>query len=288
MEQTIPKSMAGFFFLTLVIQMTATHYISFDPQSPREVANDYDDRPKNVDDSYTNSLTDNIETHHHKALKAKRKPVRITGGPLLLAKGQSGELTCTAYGSPFPQIHWLRGDDLQSQIEKLKYVNLVYHEPSKEKVDFGIVKSKFIVDCASEADKGVIHCVSIINEKVQVASTYIDIDTSSIDLSERCNLIRAPVITNFISSMLVSQDSTVVIPCTVQGEPKPDIVWQTYNGTTITPTTDPRYELLSSGDLLISSLKWVDMDGYVCIAKSKFGEDRQSTFLYPVQNGRST
>ncbi|XP_044578472.1 zwei Ig domain protein zig-4 [Cotesia glomerata] len=286
MEQTIQKSTLGFIFLTLVIQMTKSHYINYEPQSPIEVAADYDDRPKHLDDSYTNSLSDNIETHHHKTSKVKRKPVRITGGPLLLTKGQSGELTCIAYGSPIPQIRWVRGD-LESQMKNLKYENLVYNEQSIEKFGFGIVKSKYIVDCASEVDMGVVHCVSVVNDKVQVASTYIDIDVSTTELSDRCNMITAPVITDFVGSMLVSQDSTVVLPCLAQGEPKPKIIWQSFNGT-ITHKMNPRYEILSNGDLLISSLKWEDMGGYICIARSKLGEDRQSTFIYPVQNSRLT
>jgi hypothetical protein len=78
--------------------------------------------------------------------------------------------------------------------------------------------------------------------------------------------------------------STVVLPCEASGNPRPRVYWLDGEGNQL---SDPRFTLQPNGDLVISNIRWQDMDGYKCLAKSPLGETEAVTFLYPAAKVRN-
>lgn len=75
--------------------------------------------------------------------------------------------------------------------------------------------------------------------------------------------------------------SNLMLPCKAVGRPHPEIYWLDNNDRVISGQ-DPRFKVLSSGELLITNLSWPDMGGYTCVARNAISKDAVSTFVYPV------
>lgn len=75
--------------------------------------------------------------------------------------------------------------------------------------------------------------------------------------------------------------SEVRLFCRTQGFPRPSIAWfHEHESQPI--VSSGRTSVTESGDLIIRGLSWEDMGQYQCVAKNEDGEDRSTTFLYPV------
>lgn len=93
-----------------------------------------------------------------------------------------------------------------------------------------------------------------------------------------------PVITRHRPLYFSEMGSSVLLPCQASGNPRPRVYW--LDGENL-PLMDPRFQQQPNGDLLISNLRWQDMDGYKCVAKSPEGEAEAVTFLYPAAKVRN-
>ena len=78
--------------------------------------------------------------------------------------------------------------------------------------------------------------------------------------------------------------STVELPCEASGSPRPHVRWLDGEGNEL---DDPRFSVQPDGSLLISNIRWQDMDGYRCQAQSSQGEAEVVTFLYPAAKVRN-
>ncbi|KAF7988157.1 hypothetical protein HCN44_007651 [Aphidius gifuensis] len=283
MQDYLVKTLLGFFVMTITTSIVTSNSLDF----LRALAQEADEEQAVFDAvEQTNSISDfNIKYPPTNKKNKDWVKVKLSGSTHshVLSKGQNYELKCMADGGPAPQIYWIRGGDIERQIDDLKRPNSVYDDFTSSEIGPAKIESKYIIDCASKNDEGPIYCVAISGDKVEWDSTIILVnDNSTRNLP--CGTRRLPVITNHASTVLALQGTSVVLPCVAVGKPKPFILWETAEGNRITNYIfNPRYKVLPTGDLLIDSLEWNDMNGYTCIARSNLGEDRASTFIYPVQ-----
>ncbi|XP_015122574.1 neural/ectodermal development factor IMP-L2 [Diachasma alloeum] len=289
MQRSLLGFLVGFSTITILLQVVAGSSLGFLRALAQEEAEDEQQQQLAFDDvEQTNMISDYPikYTPTHKQSKEWVK-VELSGSlhSRVLSKGQYYELTCKGEGGPAPQIYWIRGGNIQRQLDELKKTSLAY-DPSVF-VNAGAAKkeSKYVIDCASKQDEGPIHCVAIAGDKVKWESTNILVpDNVNSTRSGSCGSFRPPVITHHAATVVAFQDTSVILPCIATGKPRPYITWETSDGSLITNHLfNPRYKVLSTGNLLINALEWDDMNEYTCIARSNLGEDRVSTFIYPAQ-----
>ncbi len=76
----------------------------------------------------------------------------------------------------------------------------------------------------------------------------------------------------------VSQGEDATLPCASSGFPPPHISW-IHDGRTVIRNGE-RYEIQSSGTLVIKAVDVTDAGNYACTAKNKAGRDSQETMLH--------
>lgn len=76
---------------------------------------------------------------------------------------------------------------------------------------------------------------------------------------------------------------TVEIPCTVVGDPEPDIVWM-HNTNEISEDYSPKMQILDSGNLQIRSIDRNDVGIYECIARNDIGEAKSQPIRMVVNS----
>ncbi|XP_063978637.1 neural/ectodermal development factor IMP-L2 isoform X2 [Diachasmimorpha longicaudata] len=239
----------------------------------------------------TNMISDYVVKYTPTAKKSKDWVKIDLSGSLrshILSKGQYYELTCKGEGRPVPQMYWIRGGNILRQLDELKKISLTYDSSLFVNAAAAKQESKYVIDCASKQDEGPIHCVAVAGDKIKWESTNIVIsDNVNSNRSRSCGSSRPPVITHHAATVIGFQDSSIILPCVATGKPPPYVTWETSEGSLITNHLyNPRYKVLSTGNLLISALEWDDMNEYTCIAKSNLGEDRITTFVYPAQRDK--
>ena len=82
-------------------------------------------------------------------------------------------------------------------------------------------------------------------------------------------------------SRLELMGSDVRLFCRSQGYPKPNISWLSPDGSVL--VSGDKTSILEDGDLIIRDLRWEDMGGYQCLASNQDGDDKTTTFVYPMQ-----
>lgn len=60
------------------------------------------------------------------------------------------------------------------------------------------------------------------------------------------------------------------------------VAWTLPDDKLVSSDMKDKYEILSTGDLLIKDLKWSDMGSYVCTVSDDQSSDSISTFVYPA------
>ncbi|XP_011313218.1 neural/ectodermal development factor IMP-L2 [Fopius arisanus] len=287
MHQSLVGFLVGLSTVTIILQVVAGSSLGFlralaAEDSEEEQQLTFDD----VEQTNMISDYDNKNTLTSKKTKEWVK-VELSGSSHshILSKGQYYELTCKGEGGPAPQIFWIRGGNIQRQLDELKKTSLTY-DPSMF-FNSGAAKkeSKYVIDCASKQDEGPIHCVAIAGDKFKWESTVILVsDNVNSTRSRSCGSNRPPVITHHTATVVALQGTSLILPCVATGKPRPYITWETSDGNVIANHLfNPRFKVLGTGDLLIDALEWEDMNEYTCVAKSHLGEDRVSTFVYPAQ-----
>ncbi|XP_031788412.1 neural/ectodermal development factor IMP-L2 isoform X2 [Nasonia vitripennis] len=201
--------------------------------------------------------------------------------------GHRLELKCEVDGSPPPKVYWIKGENPERQVEQLERESvgeLSYTAISRE-------LSKLVIDCVTPQDQGLVHCVGLSGDKMVISQpTVLNVQGGNVSLSSRPECQKGgasapPVITRHRPIYFSEMGSTVELPCEASGKPRPHVYWLDGEGN---PLMDPRFAVQPDGNLLISNIRWQDMDGYKCIAKSPLGETEAVTFLYPAAKNIST
>ncbi|XP_046614410.1 neural/ectodermal development factor IMP-L2 [Neodiprion virginianus] len=197
------------------------------------------------------------------------------------------ELECEAIGSPAPQIYWLRGTEPLRQLDEV-VGNSVADINTTPSIWGGIARtrSRLVIDCASPRDQGIIHCAAVAGSRIVLSKpTMLIIDELSKGNGSSCGAETKPRVTLYSPVMLAAIGSTVTLPCRANGRPRPPrTLWLDNDDRPITSSSNPRFKVLGTGELVIFPLNWDDMGGYTCIAQSDRDEDAASTFLYPTLN----
>ncbi|XP_012270600.1 neural/ectodermal development factor IMP-L2 [Orussus abietinus] len=208
------------------------------------------------------------------------------GGPTVFTAPERFRFVteCQASGSPSPQIYWLRGEDPQKQLNELIGNSVADVKSSPGTI--AKVSSKLVIDCVSPSDVGNIYCASVSGSKTAISSPLVFrvIENTTGRNHSGCGAESQPTVTMFAPTMLAFIGSRVVLPCRASGRPRPHTYWLDINGKLVNPSENPRFKALSSGELVIDPLRWEDMGGYSCVARSGRLEDSVTTFLYPVLN----
>ncbi|XP_015592195.1 neural/ectodermal development factor IMP-L2 [Cephus cinctus] len=196
------------------------------------------------------------------------------------------ELECEAIGSPAPQIYWLHGGEPLRQLEELVGNSVADMEGSSN--TWGGVartRSKLVIECASPRDRGLIHCAAMSGSRTALSNpTMLLVNELEKGNGSSCGAESRPRITLHSPIMMAPIGSTVVLPCRASGRPRPRTFWLDNNERAIVSSTNPRYKVLGSGELVIYPLEWNDMGGFTCVARTDREEDASTTFLYPILN----
>ncbi|XP_065067753.1 hemicentin-1-like isoform X2 [Rhopilema esculentum] len=158
----------------------------------------------------------------------------LTGSPVTLK--------CSAKGKPEPSINWHKNG------EPIK--------PNKRIVTSE--RSLFILESKVE-DTGSYSCVAQNSEGLDFASTHILIGTKPTIKEERVRRVE------------VKRNTNVTLECTAIGIPKPYVYWIDSNGKEIEKNSG--VVRLSSGKLLITSMKKKYTGKYLCKAENQFGSE---------------
>ncbi|XP_012269230.1 neural/ectodermal development factor IMP-L2 [Athalia rosae] len=197
------------------------------------------------------------------------------------------ELECEAIGSPMPQIHWLRGAEPLRQLDELMGNSIADINTTPNSWG-GVAKtrSRLVIDCASTRDQGIITCAAVAGSRTVVSKpTMLIINELSKANGSSCLAETKPRVTLHSPTMVAPIGSTIALPCRASGRPRaPRTLWLDNSNQPITSTSNPRYKVLGSGELVIFPLLWSDMGELTCIAQSDRGEDIAITFLYPLSN----
>lgn len=196
------------------------------------------------------------------ALEAGRKPViRGSTGGLKIVFGQSLFLSCSAEGLPHPSISWTLPNGVT--LDKPQSVARVTV----------FINGTLLLRHAATYDKGTYTCRAS-NPYGTTTASYSVVVT-----------VHPPQISSTLSSITrVFRGTSVTLPCSASGVPKPEISWTLPGRTTILP--NDRYmvhngvHVTQDGSLVLQNPGLTNSGIYKCNAKSALGTDFTSTYLH--------
>ncbi|XP_053620735.1 neural/ectodermal development factor IMP-L2-like isoform X2 [Plodia interpunctella] len=198
------------------------------------------------------------------------------------APGTSVELTCEAYGSPAPSIHWYKNDApvYEHDLESNEHIDTNPESLAR-------VVSTLLVTKTETED--LYRCVVKSGGRMKSATSkvYRSNGDGGTEMPERSRLNPlAPRILVTYKAYVDQIGNRVVLPCRVRGHPRPHITW-THRGMMDTKEVivknGPRMKVLRSGELVLSPLRWTDIGNFTCRASNVFGEQLATTFVYPAK-----
>uniref|UniRef100_A0A1I7USJ1 Immunoglobulin domain protein n=1 Tax=Caenorhabditis tropicalis TaxID=1561998 RepID=A0A1I7USJ1_9PELO len=204
------------------------------------------------------------------------KPMlKVTSGleDVKIPAGESYTLHCEILSTPGAAVYWLRnGKRIQGNMDlnvEEKMLNL-----GKKVVESGILASQYTIECPTSEDAGTYTCIAYNGHQTVQSSAVIEIEGSNTACKPSHR--SAPRIVQWTESRFEMQGNYATLVC--RSNEAVDWAW-TFDGELI---TEDRYEVMANGDLRIKDIAWEDMGEYFCIARNKYGETRQETFLYPT------
>lgn len=206
-----------------------------------------------------------------------------------VAVGSRVELHCEVIGNPPPQVYWLTGNEPKNELERKTEELFEQAEEASSSVStqwegLSQVSSTYVIDCVRAEDQGLKYCMSVSKNVVQMTATALLVNSTKI---AECNKESQLTITLYHPWRLALEETTVILPCRVMGQPTPYLFWIDNSGKTISPATHARHIVLPNGDLQITDIKWDDMGDYTCKVQSGYTEKSVTTFLYPVRSGET-
>lgn len=182
------------------------------------------------------------------------------------------ELTCSATGSPAPNVSWYKNG------------LFVFHEPDTSLTSgsssLGETIAKLRIPCISEADAGQYECraVSGHHQESHVTTVKVvdadDSDTDCIDTADTD-------ITMWRPTVMTPIGHTVVLPCRVSQPDSVNTQWTRDGGDDM---SDDHFHVSDQGDLVISHVSWSHMGQYTCkVTNMRTARTSSKTsFLYPM------
>lgn len=148
-------------------------------------------------------------------------------------------------------------------------------------------KSKLDLGCLTLESSGVYTCVAENNQE-KIAETRVKIvvaEEQSCKSSDEEAAIKKPEIIMWTHIRIEKLGSSVVLFCRTGGKSESQLKWFNSENKELNNSNggQGKYDLLASGDLLISNISWDDMGSYFCVASNNHGQDRIESFLYPTQ-----
>jgi len=213
--------------------------------------------------------------------------VKISEAPppkIIQQIGSSVELECEVSGSPAPTVQWVRGNKPVDSINDFDS-NLISESSPSALVR---VRSRLIIDRMSLTER-TFTCVGHSGSKTTFATTTVYPAPSNshniTDLLSRNSLSgpRKTRIVLFYSVIFETIGRNVLLPCKAAGLPHPEIYWLDPEENIVNEQSG-RYKVLSTGELLITSLRWSDMGTYTCIARNPLAKDTATSFVYPISD----
>ncbi|CAH0383542.1 unnamed protein product [Bemisia tabaci] len=201
--------------------------------------------------------------------------------------GARVELHCDVMGSPPPSVQWNRG--LQTLQEQ-------GFEESNDIGGTGVakVRSKLVIDCVLPHHQSMQYTCKGISGSQAVISNPITLlvqggNSTSLG-SERCRAggIKVPRINSWSPIIMETMGTNIALPCFAEGNPRPTVYWLDKKNEPIDESSDSRFKMLETGELLITKLNWEDMGDYKCVAESPQGHETAETFLYPMLQVKNT
>ncbi|XP_033119114.1 Down syndrome cell adhesion molecule-like protein 1 [Anneissia japonica] len=199
--------------------------------------------------------------------------------------GNDLQLQCLVAGKPTPVVTWYKYDQLLSPGNRVTIGNSgqLLHIISITTVDEGTYTCRADNVYGSESTSAFVDVIAVLKNSGQllhiISITTVDEGTytcradnvyGSESTSAFVDVIVAPQISVAPGNVTGSEFGSIIIPCEVTGDPKPDIMWLKDGlELTILPN-DPHYQLTNQG-LLISDLHVVDEGSYTCIAVNQAG-----------------
>lgn len=207
-----------------------------------------------------------IKSHWEHVRLKKVPPARVDGR-------KSGEiiLTCSATGSPAPNIAWYK-DDL--------FVPHLDYNLEEKSASLGETVAQLRLPCLTESEAGLYECRARAGKQEVSAVTEVNIVEYEENL---CRKEGQPEIAMWRPTVMVEEGDVMVLPCRVKDPHDQEIAWTNGRGEDI--GNDVRFVVTESGDLVISSVTWNDMGQYTCTAKNLKGATSVNTFLYPLAPG---
>ncbi|CAC5391000.1 unnamed protein product [Mytilus coruscus] len=178
---------------------------------------------------------------------SKSADLQIGGGPVFLdppvstsvVTGEGTQITCMVGGDPFPQITWFLDGLMVIPDDTLilRNQNQELHMANVNKIREGLYTCR-ATNVYGEAE----------------STAYL-------------NVLVPPVIVDFTESVTVISDNDLVLPCYVNGDPKPTIQWLK-DGKDIIPSDRI---LIGSSDLTVKKVDLYDAGIYTCHAFNMAG-----------------
>ncbi|XP_070983476.1 immunoglobulin superfamily member 10-like [Oncorhynchus clarkii lewisi] len=184
-------------------------------------------------------------------LEAKRQQVQA-------GVGQSLWLPCTAQGSPQPTVHWVLYDGMAVLPMKTSvdprvsvFANGTLHLTDTAATDSG--KYECIVTSSTGSERRV---VTLMVEKKEMAPEIVE-----------ASHLRT----------VLSYGDQLRLNCSATGDPKPRIIWRLPSKAVVDQwhRMGNRIQVLDNGTLVIDSVSDKDTGDYLCVARSKVGDDLQ-------------
>ncbi|KAF7660404.1 hypothetical protein LDENG_00282410 [Lucifuga dentata] len=184
-------------------------------------------------------------------LEEKRQQVRAS-------VGQNLWLPCTGHGSPQPTIHWVLYDG------SIILSNRPAYETRASVFENGTLYIKDV----TPADDGKYECIA-------TSSTGSERRVVTLTVQKQESV---PQIVETSQRMTeLSYGDQLILKCSATGKPKPRIIWRLPSKAVVDQwhRMGSRIQVQDNGTLIINSVSDKDAGDYLCVARSKIGDDLQ-------------
>ncbi|XP_017547293.2 immunoglobulin superfamily member 10 [Pygocentrus nattereri] len=182
-------------------------------------------------------------------LEEKRQLVRVDAG-------QSVWIPCTSQGDPQPTVHWVLFDGTivrahNTHLRAFVFPNGTFHMKNLDISDSG--KYECIATSSTGSERRV---VTLSVEKTETAPQINEISDRRTELE---------------------YGGQLQLNCSATGNPKPRIIWRLPSKALVDQwhRMGSRIQVLQNGTLIIDSVSEKDAGDYLCVARSKVGDDLQ-------------
>ncbi|XP_035675629.1 neuronal cell adhesion molecule-like isoform X2 [Branchiostoma floridae] len=192
----------------------------------------------------------------------------------MLAPGDDATILCEAAGTPTPEVSWKRnGEPLGAKHGLIRDHH--FEEKLQDQANRRVSGTTLSLQELVKDNSAVYQCIARNNLGTRITNAYI-------------NVVELPpiMLTAANKKYAYVQDQDAQLDCLSFGSPKPEITWHQFsNLSDVNNNTDgsdrykeellagDRYQVLSNGTLVITTVSTEDDGKYKCMAINKFGEE---------------